>query len=142
MTPWKAFRSVNYCRKLGARASAPVAPPDSPGELEQLRRQLSEALTANEQLRARLSDTSFDLLDDVEGGDWCEIDFDDLSGSEAQCAVEPPEDFRSALWSRASWLVGLLVAQSLSSFILQGNTDLLQVHSWRVERVLLVCARR
>jgi hypothetical protein len=39
------------------------------------------------------------------------------------------EDFVTNLWDRAGWLVGLLVLQSMSSFILARNEALLQEHT-------------
>jgi Mg/Co/Ni transporter MgtE len=39
------------------------------------------------------------------------------------------EDFAKNVWDRAGWLVGLLVLQSMSSFILARNEVLLQEHT-------------
>ena len=44
------------------------------------------------------------------------------------CPIEPSLTFYSSLFDRGIWLVGLLIVQSLSSFILSANERLLQTH--------------
>lgn len=50
------------------------------------------------------------------------------SGGLGECPVEPNVTFVDAMKSRAAWLVGLLVMQSCSGFILSRNEMLLQDH--------------
>ena len=52
-----------------------------------------------------------------------------LGRTEGLCAtLDDGGDFADSLRSRGSWLLGLLLCQSASSFILQDNTALLQTH--------------
>lgn len=55
-------------------------------------------------------------------GIWC----DELDGDE--CPIEPAISFGEALRDRALWLVGLLIMQSCSGFILAQNELLLDKH--------------
>ena len=66
----------------------------------------------NNELRARVSELE-DLASRTEG--LCEV-LDDGGG------------WSSSLQTRATWLLGLLVCQSCSSFILADNESLLQAH--------------
>mmetsp|Transcript_17223 Transcript_17223/g.26661 ORF Transcript_17223/g.26661 Transcript_17223/m.26661 type:complete len:191 (-) Transcript_17223:66-638(-) len=43
--------------------------------------------------------------------------------------VNNREDFMRLLWDRSSWLVGLMILQSCSSFILKNNEAMLQKHA-------------
>ena len=56
-------------------------------------------------------------------------DRDDQSSLGLQEDLEPEQLFFQSLLDRGSWLVGLLVLQSFSSFILQHNEALLQKHA-------------
>lgn len=62
---------------------------------------------------------SIDQLDDSL---WC----DELDGD--TCPTEPTLSFVDAMQDRAHWLVGLLVLQSCSGFILSHNEALLERH--------------
>jgi hypothetical protein len=53
---------------------------------------------------------------------WC----DELDGD--TCPVEPTISFLDAVKDRANWLVGLLILQSCSGFILSHNEELLDRH--------------
>merc|ERR1712070_1309617 len=64
------------------------------------------------------------IIDDVEVGDWCELP-EDIT-QEAVCEPETKEDFALALRSRVTWLIGLLAAQSMSSFVLSSNMELIE----------------
>ena len=66
----------------------------------------------NAVLRARVSDLE-EQLGRTEG--LCEV-------------LDSGADFNDSLKSRASWLLGLLICQSGSSFILEGNEALIQSH--------------
>jgi len=55
---------------------------------------------------------------------WCDVD----GSADGECPIEPNVSFRDALRDRAYWLVGLLVAQSCSSFFLARNEELLQTY--------------
>mmetsp|Transcript_34393 Transcript_34393/g.68323 ORF Transcript_34393/g.68323 Transcript_34393/m.68323 type:complete len:307 (+) Transcript_34393:30-950(+) len=65
-----------------------------------------------------------DVLDDQEDGEWCDV----LDEGQSSCEAESAESFGVALRSRSTWLVGLLVVQSLSSFILNDNEALIKNH--------------
>lgn len=56
-------------------------------------------------------------------------DCDDQSDHSSVGDLEPELTFFQSLVDRGSWLVGLLVLQSFSSFILKNNEDLLQQHA-------------
>jgi len=60
----------------------------------------------------------------VEDLQWC----DEVESDGGTCPIEPNLSFRDALRDRACWLVGLLVMQSCSGFILARNEALLQNH--------------
>ena len=59
---------------------------------------------------------------DEESDELCDIYDEDA------CPTEPDVSFKDALRDRAYWLVGLLVLQSMSGFILARNEELLQAH--------------
>lgn len=65
------------------------------------------------------SGTSGDQFDDML---WC----DELDGD--TCPIEPAISFVDAMQDRARWLVGLLILQSCSGFILSHNEALLDRH--------------
>ena len=48
--------------------------------------------------------------------------------NDAACKMDENDSFRDMIFDRGVWLVGLLVLQSMSSFIIQRNEDLLQKH--------------
>jgi len=75
-------------------------------------------------LVTRKSQTLFDLHSSpiIEDDDVC------TEWNEDDCPVEPDISFQDALRDRAYWLVGLLIAQSLSGFILSRNEELLRAH--------------
>ena len=138
-----ASRSLRHAaplapRRLAPRASlaepvAEAAPSvDVDGALAELASANARLRDENAALLARLAKTDVYLreLDDVEAGDWCELDLDAEGGlaAAAECADEPAGEFYGALQARASWLVGLLVLQSCSSFILEGSDALLSTH--------------
>ena len=75
----------------------------------------------NNELRARVSELE-DLASRTEG--LCEV-LDDGGG------------WSSSLQTRATWLLGLLVCQSCSSFILADNESLLQAHAQTCRVTLL-----
>lgn len=66
------------------------------------------------------------VMDDVEEGDWCEVLED--GSADPSCEEESLDEFLTAFKSRVSWLIGLLVLQSCSSFILSDNEELIQRH--------------
>jgi hypothetical protein len=45
-----------------------------------------------------------------------------------RCPMEPKIPFLSSLYERTSWLAGLLILQSCSSFILEANINLMESH--------------
>jgi len=85
--------------------------------------ELEEKLEFLQRSRRILSGAPDDLYD-VEEGEWCEV-LDDMTSS---CEEESFGDFKAALQSRATWLVGLLAAQSMSSFVLVENEALITSH--------------
>jgi hypothetical protein len=58
----------------------------------------------------------------VEEALWCDELDDDT------CPIEPTVSFLDAMKDRANWLVGLLILQSCSGFILSNNEALLERH--------------
>lgn len=79
---------------------------------------------------------------DVENGDTLPDDDEDdtyplvsVDSGDIEEDDEPPQSthvelpFRRMVYDRASWLVGLLVLQSMSSFIIKRNGELLKKHS-------------
>ena len=109
-------------------------------ELERLRREnelLKQAVEELEGENERLHRNSRIVLESFEGegklrGDdidiyndsslWC----DELE--DGACPLEPTVSFGQALRDRAYWLVGLLILQSLSGFILSRNEALIEDH--------------
>jgi hypothetical protein len=49
-------------------------------------------------------------------------------GENLRCPMEPKISFLSSLFERTSWLAGLLILQSCSSFILEANINLMESH--------------
>ena len=64
------------------------------------------------------------LVIDLEAGSTTES----ISSGNFSCPLEPQITFFQSLFDRGGWLIGLLVFQSCSSFILSANEELLRNH--------------
>jgi hypothetical protein len=92
---------------------------------------LSASLNAATPARARpLAVTGGGAPDEGDGGDDDDYFIHSSSAGEASSHQQapPPSTFCARVQDRAGWLVGLLVLQSMSSFIISRNEALLQSH--------------
>lgn len=110
----------------GARADL-----EAPADLEQLLNRNAELEILNANLK-RLLDVSrrrerklVKALEDVNADSLLSLDLDECNADDVS-ATDSAQSFLRSLADRTGWLIGLLVFQSLSSFILKSNEDLLQ----------------
>eukprot|EP01033_Poteriospumella_lacustris_P009365 gene9365-6708_t len=110
----------------GARADLEAA-----ADVEQLLNRNAELEILNANLK-RLLDISrrrerklVKALEDVNADSLLSLDLDEC-GADDVSATDSTQSFLRSLADRTGWLIGLLVFQSLSSFILKSNEDLLQ----------------
>jgi hypothetical protein len=91
------------------------------GSVKQL---LEVSRTREKKLAQALEDfgVNVSLVIDVETGNSSE------TISDMGCPLEPKVTFFQSLFDRGGWLIGLLVFQSCSSFILSANEELLRNH--------------
>ena len=98
--------------------------PENEGSQPTVKSLMAENALLKNQLSAVLSNKRKVTMDSEEfvGGEsmWC-----DQEGGEEVCVVDSTS-FEDNLKERGRWLVGLLVLQSCSSFILSSNEALLQ----------------
>lgn len=66
------------------------------------------------------------VLEEVSKEKLLNLDLDDCFAEDISISSESAQSFVRSLTDRTLWLIGLLVFQSLSSFILRSNEDLLQ----------------
>eukprot|EP00540_Astrosyne_radiata_P014003 CAMPEP_0116842526 /NCGR_PEP_ID=MMETSP0418-20121206/11569_1 /TAXON_ID=1158023 /ORGANISM="Astrosyne radiata, Strain 13vi08-1A" /LENGTH=384 /DNA_ID=CAMNT_0004473153 /DNA_START=163 /DNA_END=1318 /DNA_ORIENTATION=- len=107
-----------------ASFSASISPPSSMVRLQQenedLRFEVERIREENERLRQQ-QDMVLERFE--HGDDNMMTDLEDSA-----CPIEPTLSFVDAIKDRSAWLVGLLVLQSCSGFILSRNEDLLAHH--------------
>jgi hypothetical protein len=60
--------------------------------------------------------------------DTAEVGHSSQSNSDIGCPLDPKVTFLQSLFDRGGWLIGLLIFQSCSSFILSANEELLRNH--------------
>lgn len=119
-----AWSSVSTMRRTGRLYSQSVGMPENEGSQPTVKSLMAENALLKNQLSAVLSNKRKVTMDSEEfvGGEsmWC-----DQEGGEEVCVVDSTS-FEDNLKERGRWLVGLLVLQSCSSFILSSNEALLQ----------------
>lgn len=87
-----------------------------------------ETVMAPPPLKAKLSNIEVERASSPSSSCADESDFED-SATNNDGEMDEDMSFVQATLDRAGWLVGLLVLQSCSSFILKGNQGLLQTHT-------------
>lgn len=103
---------------------------DKIGELEGVVESLKKQLVASQHRENKLTNAledfgvSTSIIFDIETADQ-KLDFSDRRFT---CPLEPQLSFSQSLFDRAGWLIGLLVFQSCSSFILSANEEMLRDH--------------
>jgi hypothetical protein len=121
------------CRSIGLQSSANIQ-----YQVEYLRRLLTTPFCMSEKIDLE----TCDLLDHendeesqrkvgkkrcVDLGSWC-CHYIAVLSENLRCPMEPKISFLSAVFERTSWLAGLLILQSCSSFILEANINLMESH--------------
>lgn len=112
--PQRIGRQRHRSLLLSVNEPVPLRAESSEASAAALELDQAELLETNARLESRVQELE-DLLGRTEG--LCEV-LDDMGG----------DDFAEALKARVSWLLGLLVMQSCSSFVLAENDALLASH--------------
>jgi Mg/Co/Ni transporter MgtE len=94
-----------------------------------LRNLLDTSRSREKKLASLLEDAGIHVnLYDIEGGGFSAANSDCESMGVLDCPLEPNITFIQTLTERSGWLVGLLLFQSFSSFILANNEELIRAH--------------